>query len=178
MSPMRPRKTYICQLTYVDFRDESPELFEEVKNKIVQIKSSTPIGSLERESVVEVASRDVEELRRIKEIMNGAMRRMSHANERINELRENKRSLVKNEGVKQDFGAQDCINRNHKFQSNGEDATTTAELKRTPTVQLTRSTTVEGKTGQNIFLKACGDGNTEIVKYLAEKHPDLVNSTH
>ena len=34
----------------------------------------------------------------------------------------------------------------------------------------------EGSMGQNSFLKACDGGNTDIVKYLAEKNPELINS--
>ena len=33
---------------------------------------------------------------------------------------------------------------------------------------------VEDICGRNIFLKACQSGNTEIVKYLAEKYPAMV----
>ena len=97
--------TLIAGKVYVDFRDENLGCFEKLKEMIVKI-NSLPIQSPEKESVVEVASRDIEELRRIKEIMTGAIRRMNHANDRIVEFKQNKQSLVKNDGVKQDFGTQ------------------------------------------------------------------------
>ena len=35
---------------------------------------------------------------------------------------------------------------------------------------------VKGRYGRNSFINACNGGKLEIVKYLATKHPELINS--
>lgn len=171
----------------VDFRDDAdPDCFEAVKNKIVEIKSSIPIRRPVKDSFIEVASRDVDELRKIEDIMNGAIKR-------ITVLRENKQSIVHGTDFlqKSNIGTQDgedhstttssppsspAPERRTTAQPGGVDVTTTVEPERTPTDGLKRTTTVVDETGRKIFLKSCYDGNTEIVKYLAVKYPDLINS--
>ena len=42
--------------------------------------------------------------------------------------------------------------------------------------KLNMDPTADGSMGQNSFLKACDGGSTEVVKFLAEKNPKLINS--
>ena len=42
--------------------------------------------------------------------------------------------------------------------------------------ELEMDPAVEGEDGRNVFLTACYSGNIEMVKYLAGKFPDLINS--
>ena len=42
--------------------------------------------------------------------------------------------------------------------------------------ELEMDPAVEGRYGRNAFLLACDSGNIEMVKYLAEREPQLINS--